>query len=153
MAKPANDDDRSAPTASVTPSPRPEGPVVAASVPEDVPAQGITQWLAAIGEAKYAKLLISQEISLDMLPDLTEDDIMELALPVGPRRRILKALGKPKVTPTAITPALDQDYGASPWTPDQAERRQITVLFCDLVEFEDRRKVLDVEDQCALIDL
>ncbi|MBM3394076.1 MAG: hypothetical protein FJY37_05470 [Betaproteobacteria bacterium] len=152
MAKPANDDDRSAPTASVTPLPRPEGPVLAAAVPEDAPAQGITQWLAAIGEAKYAKLFISQEISLDMLPDLTEDDIMELALPVGPRRRILKALGKLKETPPAIAPAPDRDSGAAPWVAEQSERRQITVLFCDLVEVEDSCSMIDVEDRRALMD-
>ncbi len=49
-------------------------------------------WLAGLGLEKYAAALIEQEIDFDLLPLLTEADVRELGLPIGPRRKLLEAI-------------------------------------------------------------
>ena len=53
---------------------------------------GIQDWLAELGLEKYAAVFAEHEITLEMLPDLTEADIDKLALPTGPRRRLMIAV-------------------------------------------------------------
>ena len=74
-------------------------------------------WLAQIGLEKYAALFAEHEISADLLADLTESDVAQLGLPIGPRRRLMLTIA-----------ALRSQAPAQ-----AAERRQLTVMFCDLV--------------------
>ena len=53
---------------------------------------GIRDWLAELGLEKYAAVFAEHEITLETLPDLTEADIDKLALPTGPRRRLMIAV-------------------------------------------------------------
>ena len=53
---------------------------------------GIHDWLERQGLAKYAAVFAEHEITLEVLPDLTESDIERLALPTGPRRRLMSAI-------------------------------------------------------------
>ena len=53
---------------------------------------GIQDWLERHGLAKYAAVFAEHEITLEVLPDLTESDIDRLALPTGPRRRLMSAI-------------------------------------------------------------
>jgi hypothetical protein len=68
------------------------------------------------------------EIETDVLPELTEADLEKLGLPLGARKRILKAIanlgGADKTSGTASL--------ARPSPEDAAERRQLTVMLCDL---------------------
>ncbi len=46
-------------------------------------------WLQDLGLGKYVDAFVENEITLDELPALTEDNLKELGLPIGPRRRVL----------------------------------------------------------------
>ena len=79
----------------------------------------ILQWLTTHGLEKLAPIFVEHEIDFDILPLLTEADVRELGLPLGPRRKLLAALG-----------ALRGGETSPP--RDEAERRQLTVMFVDL---------------------
>src|ERR1700737_2261856 len=88
------------------------------------------------------------EIEADVLSELTETDLEKLGLPLGPRKRILKAisnLGDPDKT--------SGDASLAPPVPakDAAERRQLTVMFCDLVGSTAISARLDPEDLSSVI--
>jgi class 3 adenylate cyclase/tetratricopeptide (TPR) repeat protein len=107
----------------------------------------IEEWLERIGLAKYAAVFAEHEITPEVLPDLTEADIDRLALPIGPRRRLMsaiEALGAPTRAQGSIHSA-DAPVG-EPGMSQGAERRQITVMFCDLVGSTALAERLDPEE-------
>src|SRR5262252_4351341 len=105
-------------------------------------AGNIRAWLAELGLAKYAEAFASNDIDLDVLPELTDADLKDLGVAsLGDRKRLLKAIAsiasaeKSSVVPTA-TPA----------SPTDAERRQVTVMFSDLVGSTALSARMDPED-------
>ena len=83
----------------------------------------ILAWLTAQGLEKFAPVFTKHEIDFDTLRLLTEDDVRGLGLPLGPRRKLLAAL------------AVLRGEGVSlPY--DEAERRQLTVMFVDLADLD-----------------
>ena len=52
----------------------------------------IASWLARLGLDKYIEAFTANEVDFDALRHLTEDDLRELGLPVGPRRKVLAAI-------------------------------------------------------------
>ena len=91
---------------------------------------GIAQWLASHGLDKYAGAFAEAEIDLDVLRDLTEPDLEKLGVPLGPRKKLLRAiaeLGAAKA-PTEKAPISPPARGRP-----EAERRQLTVVFADMV--------------------
>lgn len=99
--------------------------------------------LESLGLERYASLFAENAIDPDVLRDLTEDDLKELGLPLGHRKKLLKAIATlgdaaPVSRPIVSTPAAR--------LADHAERRQITVLFCDLVGSTALAGRLDPED-------
>jgi predicted ATPase/class 3 adenylate cyclase len=103
---------------------------------------GIGEWLQQIGLEKYIPLFAEKEVTLDVLPHLTEADIGELGLPIGARRRLIVAIH-------ALRSAIDAQpavRSAEQTTPAfDAERRQLTVMFCDLVGSTELATNLDPE--------
>ena len=99
---------------------------------------GIRAWLEAQDLGEYVEAFESEKIAVGDLTELTEDDLQGLGLPLGPRRRLLKALRDP-------APAAPAEL------PREAERRQITVMFCDLVGSTALSEKLDPEDLRALM--
>jgi class 3 adenylate cyclase/tetratricopeptide (TPR) repeat protein len=95
---------------------------------------GIEDWLERLGLGKYAAVFAEHEITLEVLPELTEPDIDRLALPTGPRRKLMVAIaelaGRIR-TNLPPTPPPNPAYERDVW--QDAERRQLTVMFCDLV--------------------
>ncbi|MDX1554710.1 MAG: SAM domain-containing protein, partial [Xanthomonadales bacterium] len=63
-------------------------------------------WLEPLGLGQYAETFAQHEIDLSILPDLSDDDFAEIGVPLGPRRKIQKALSKPA---RAIPGVLPQD--------------------------------------------
>ncbi len=62
----------------------------------------IQEWLESLGLAKYAKAFAKNEIDFEVLRHLGEDDLRELGLPLGPRKKLLAAiaeLGVPEPAP------------------------------------------------------
>lgn len=117
--------------------------------------QSIGQWLGALGLERYTALFEEQEVDLRDLPHLSDEDLKELGLPLGPRRRLLAAaatiLGDDE--PAASDPAVSSPPGPTPDTPaPRAERRQVTVLFCDLSGFTRISADRDPEDVHRLLN-
>src|SRR5215468_6548237 len=109
--------------------------------------KGITEWLASIGLSEYAQRFADNGIDLSVIRDLTEQDLKDLGVLLGHRRRILRAIaeldgGAPSPTETAIEPALR----------DRAQRRHLTLMICDLVGSTALSARLDPEDMRAVID-
>jgi class 3 adenylate cyclase len=100
------------------------------------PALDVGAWLDGLGLGQYGALFAEQQIDAEVLADLTDADLRGLAIPLGHRKRLLRALGKlPAPTPTAPT-------GVAPG----AERRHLTVLFCDMVGSTALASQLDPEE-------
>jgi class 3 adenylate cyclase len=110
------------------------------------------EWLARLGLAKYAGIFAAAEIDLDVLRDLTEADLEKLGIPLGPRKKLLKAasalLGQ---TPDLILPADAVPAHGLTSVRTEAERRQLTVMFIDLVGSTALSARLDPEDMRLVI--
>ena len=108
-------------------------------------------FLRALGLDQYATLFAEHEVDLATLRILTDGDLKELGLPFGPRKRLLAAvadLARAEGAPPAAAPAppAAEPNGAGPGAPSgDGERRQLTVLFCDLVGFTELASRLDPE--------
>src|SRR6516162_2959929 len=90
-------------------------------------------WLRSLGLGQYEALFRANEIDADILPELTEVDFEKLGLPLGHRKRLLRAISGLAAPGTLAetSAASSASTGAKP--QDAAERRQLTVMFCDLV--------------------
>jgi class 3 adenylate cyclase/ABC-type transport system involved in cytochrome c biogenesis ATPase subunit len=109
--------------------------------------KGVAEWLASIGLSDYAQGFADNAIDLSVLRDLTEQDLKDLGILLGHRRKILRAIAEldgvaPAPTETATEPALR----------DEAERRHLTVMICDLVGSTALSARLDPEDMRAVMD-
>src|SRR6516162_8944748 len=92
-------------------------------------AMDVGGWLRSLGLGQYEALFRASEIDADILPELTEVDLEKLGVPLGHRKRLLRAISGLAGAETSAAPAAST--GARP--QDAAERRQLTVMFCDLV--------------------
>src|SRR3984893_12903238 len=107
----------------------------------------VVAWLRDLGLGQYEGRFRENEIEADVLRDLTEADLEKLGLPLGPRKRILKAianLGDDDKAPPPTSRGRPRPEGA-------AERRQLTVMFCDLVGSTALSARLDPEDMRHVI--
>jgi hypothetical protein len=71
-----------------------EPPVEKTVTPESVTSEDLGVWLKSVRMGKYLQLFIDNEIDVDVLPELTDEDLKELEIPVGSRRRLLKAVAE-----------------------------------------------------------
>ncbi|ATU94655.1 AAA family ATPase [Phyllobacterium zundukense] len=102
-------------------------------------------WLRALGLQSYEQAFRDNGVDLDVLPRLTAADLKEIGVSaVGHRRKILDAVGD---LTAARLEAADQK------PPDRAERRQLTVMFCDLVGSTALSARLDPEDMQELLQV
>ena len=120
----------------------------------------LADWLEKLGLGQYAQRFVENEITLSILPDLTDADLKELGVvALGHRRLLLRAIAalnnveKRTPAPTTAAPA-----PATPQQRDSAERRQVTVMFSDLVgstalsarmDPEDFREVISAYQSCV----
>ena len=102
---------------------------------------GIAEWLASIGLGEYSQCFAENAIDLSVVPDLTEQDLKDLGVLLGHRRKMLRAIAdmKGSVLPTPLP-------GPKPVPRADAERRQLTIMFCDLVGSSELAVRLDPED-------
>jgi class 3 adenylate cyclase len=105
----------------------------------------VADWLSGLGLGQYAPAFAANDIDGEVLPELTADDLTGLGITsIGHRRKLLAAIadlrgGAPKpVSETAPT--------AAPRVSGEAERRQLTVMFCDLVGSTPLSTRFDPED-------
>jgi class 3 adenylate cyclase len=112
----------------------------------------IDGWLRRMGLDQYAQTFRENGIDLSVLPDLTDQDLEKLGVLVGHRRKLLRAIadleavekGAPAVAVAAASPLASRPL-------DTAERRQLTVMFCDLVGSTAMSARLDPEDMREII--
>src|SRR6266498_5455624 len=107
----------------------------------------ITTWLDGIGLAQYATVFAENAIDLDVLSDVSEADLERLGVALGHRKRMLRAIAS---LPGARPAAGASGTGRAP-PLSEPERRQLTVLFCDLVGSTALALQLDPEDLSAVI--
>src|SRR5262245_50852908 len=111
----------------------------------------VGEWLASLGLSEYADRFAEHRIDFSILQDLTDKDLKEelgIVL-LGDRRRLLRAIATLAGTASA-TPQLAA--GSESVARDEAERRHLTVMICDLVGSTALSARLDPEDMRAVID-
>src|SRR5271166_6762006 len=108
-------------------------------------------WLRNLGLGRYEPAFITNAIDIDVLPELTEGDLEKLGIPLGDRKRLIKAIRALVANPPG-------DFIASEAGEDVqrgdggAERRHLTVMICDLVGSTALSALLDPEDMRTVID-
>ena len=115
----------------------------------------IADWLEKLGMSEYAQRFAENRIDLSVLPDLTDQHLKDLGVALGDRLKMLRAIGQL----TGVSPAAPQFPAATkPAQQDTAERRQVTVMFSDLVgstalsarmDPEDLREVISAYQKCV----
>jgi class 3 adenylate cyclase len=107
----------------------------------------IADWLEKLGMSEYTQSFTEHRIDVSVLRHLTDQDLKDIGMPLGHRRKILAAIGE--LTGTArATPKFAA--GKEPGT-GAAERRQVTVMFSDLVGSTALSARMDPEDLRELI--
>ena len=111
------------------------------------------KWLAEIGLGRHDQVFASNQIDFDVVGSLTDDDLRELGLPLGDRKRLLQAVAKLDGQPAAdtSTPATASEPAAEDALSPRGERRQLTVMFCDLVGSTALSEKLDPEELRSLL--
>ncbi len=111
----------------------------------------VSAWLESLGLGRYAESFQRNAIAWDVLTDLKEGDLEALGVLLGHRKTLLRAIAQ--LSPSVEGRGLGSlPLAVSPATPpvpperDQAERRQLTVMFCDLVDSTTLAHRLDPED-------
>ena len=103
-------------------------------------------WLRGLGLGQYEALFRASEIDADILPELTELDLEKLGVPLGHRKRLLRAISGLAASETSAAPS-----ASGPKPHDAAERRQLTVMFCDLVGSTPLAVRFDPEDLSEIV--
>jgi hypothetical protein len=115
----------------------------------------IADWLGKLGLEQYAQRFSENEIDVSVLPHLTDQDLKDIGIPLGHRRKILAAINQGA---GSIQPAEEASRVVEPKTQDAPERRFVTVLFSDLVgstalsaslDPEDLREVISAYQKCV----
>ena len=106
----------------------------------------IAEWLASLGLSEYAQRFAENYVDASVLPDLTDQDLADLGVPLGHRRKMLRAIAE--LDRAALEPA---EATTEPVPRDEAERRQLTVMFCDLVGSTALSARLDPEEMWRVI--
>ena len=119
--------------------------------------QQIADWLEKLGLGQYAPSFAENDISFAVLPDVTDQHLKEIGVSLGHRLQLLRAIAQlngveksaPKSAPSAAAPVVPHEA---------AERRQVTVMFSDLVgstalsarmDPEDLREVISAYQKCV----
>ena len=108
----------------------------------------IDSWLRGIGLAQYAEMFRANDIDIELLGRLTNDDLKDIGVvSFGHRKKLLEAIAEL----AGAVPVSPQPVLIEPKTPDTAERRQVTVMFSDLVGSTALSARMDPEDFRELI--
>jgi hypothetical protein len=113
--------------------------------------QQIADWLKELGMSEYTQRFVENRIDLSVLPDLTDQDLEKLGVLLGDRRKLLRAIRDLGGVSVAATPPIGP-VETEPARRDDAERRQLTVMFADLVGSTALSTKLDPEDLRSVID-
>jgi class 3 adenylate cyclase/predicted ATPase len=108
----------------------------------------VAVWLRGLGLEQYETQFRENDIDAEVLSDLTDGDLEKIGVSLGHRKRLLKAIASLGATESAAKPASPAPPSSS---TGAAERRPITVMFCDLVGSTSLAAGLDAEDWRNLV--
>src|SRR5262245_63810286 len=113
----------------------------------------LSPWLDGLGLEQYGEIFAENGVDLDTLPLLTDSDLEKLGVLLGHRRRLLKAIAELKggEGPGTQAGVTQDELSPREAVRSTAERRQLTVMFCDLVGSTALSVRLDPEDLRAVI--
>ena len=106
----------------------------------------VGSWLRSLGFEQYEALFRENDIDAEVLSDLTDADLEKLGVTLGHRKRVLKAIAILGATEPVAKPTTPRSSAT-----ESAERRPITVMFCDLVGSTSLAAKLDAEDWRDLV--
>ena len=120
--------------------------------------KSFAHWLTEIGLERCAAVFSENKVDFDVLRSLSESDLRELGIALGDRKRILQAVAKLEgpdavevgLAPVAIAAFTAPAPSAAPEST-AGERRQLTVMFCDLVGSTALSEKLDPEELRSLL--
>jgi class 3 adenylate cyclase/predicted ATPase len=116
--------------------------------PEKSTVGTISEWLTSLGLPEYAQRFAENYVDLGVLPDLTDQDLKDLRVPLGHRKMMLRA-----ITELKGARGNKRQKAAEAAGRDHAERRQLTLMFCDLVGSTALSARLDPEDMRQVLAL
>jgi class 3 adenylate cyclase/predicted ATPase len=121
--------------------------------------QQVADWLEKLGLGQYAQRFAENDISFSVLPDLTDQDLKDIGVSLGYRRLLLRAIAELGDAGKAVQrTAASAEAASSTTSRDTAERRQVTVMFSDLVgstalsarmDPEDLREIISAYQRCV----
>jgi class 3 adenylate cyclase/tetratricopeptide (TPR) repeat protein len=106
----------------------------------------VAAWLEGLGLGAYADTFAEQAIDADTLADLSEPDLVQLGMPLGHRKRLLRAISELAPRPKEPPAQAPEPSADPPARRADAQRRQLTVMFVDLVGSTQLAAALDPED-------
>jgi class 3 adenylate cyclase len=118
----------------------------------------VASWLRSLGLEQYEATFRENAIDVSVLPDLTDQDLEKLGILLGHRRKLLRAIANLETTAKAVPGAVGAPVAVDASPRDTAERRQVTVMFSDLVgstalsarmDPEDLREVISAYQKCV----
>src|SRR5215831_11561435 len=110
--------------------------------------QSLAHWLNTLGLGQYAQRFAESYIDAEVLRDLTDGDLEKIGIPLGHRKKLLRAIRElADASPATPPPA----SASKPAPHDRAERRQLTVMLIDLVGSTALSTRLDPEDLQEII--
>ena len=119
----------------------------------------VGSWLNSLGLGQYEATFRENEIGEKVLPNLTAEDLKDLGVGmVGHRRMLLDAIAALRALASAPTPLSDAPLATDKAANNSAERRQVTVMFSDMVgstalsarmDPEDLREVISAYQKCV----
>ena len=113
--------------------------------------KSFADWLREIELERYAAVFADNDIDFSVVHKLTETDLRELGVTLGHRKKFLAARDSLDLNQAAKTPTPISTPASSPNQIDSGERRQLTVMFCDLVGSTALSEKLDPEELRALL--
>ena len=121
--------------------------------------QQIADWLEKLGMSEYADRFAENDIDFAVLPDLTDQDLEKIGVAsLGHRRKLLRAIANSESIEKSATAFAAANAPTTPRAAESAERRQVTVMFSDLVgstalsarmDPEDLREVISAYQKCV----
>src|SRR6202046_1768147 len=118
----------------------------------------VADWLRALGLERYEATFRGKDVRAEGVCHRTAEDLKDLGVPtVGHRRKLLLAIAKlnEQQTPETVSPGVEPATSLGPFREDAVspggERRQLTVMFCDLVGSTALSEKLDPEELRSLL--
>jgi class 3 adenylate cyclase len=119
----------------------------------------VASWLRSLGLEQYEATFRDNAIDDSVLPDLTDQDLDKLGILLGHRRKLLRAIASIDATAQTASRAVGATVAVDVSPRDTAERRQVTVMFCDdlvgstalsvRMDPEDLREVISAYQKCV----